>query len=330
MKFTEQAPSKHWAVLKFRGVKFAEVWFKPEGEPFALHFRIPQRSFQLPGISGQLTIENLLKAVGIGAEEVESWHCDDAACSGTTGSRADLAHPLIPPSGEAAHLNLHVRLKPPTPATTPQAAHPVATAPQLTPPQAAAPAASSPADDCEGAWQILEGRWKAILDAEAGLDTLRMSMESLRDEMEAATNKSLTTEEKVNCFNADLARWNKGKSRIVYALPKMREYIHRATWAAGTPERKKIEEIHKAHIEPRVPFPEMEQVGNQLDNLLKDRQVLAAHGALVYQECRTILSEVQTALRNLQTNAAAKLKRKRAESRGGQFFKHIRKWTGVD
>ena len=49
MSFSEQAPSKQWAALKYRGEKFAEVWFKPEGEPCAVIFRILQKSFHIPG-----------------------------------------------------------------------------------------------------------------------------------------------------------------------------------------------------------------------------------------------------------------------------------------
>src|SRR5436309_15704102 len=72
MNFSEQPPSKEWAALKLRGETLAEVWFKPEGEPLALLFRIPQNSFQIPGMGQRLTMENLLKAVAIAAEDVES------------------------------------------------------------------------------------------------------------------------------------------------------------------------------------------------------------------------------------------------------------------
>src|SRR5262249_22958622 len=46
VNFSEQPPSKQWAALKYRGEKIAEVWFKPEDNPFALTIRIPQKSFQ--------------------------------------------------------------------------------------------------------------------------------------------------------------------------------------------------------------------------------------------------------------------------------------------
>src|SRR5436309_2006001 len=97
-------------------------------------------------------------------------------------------------------------------------------------------------------WQALEALWKAILGLEASIDTLRLSMDGLRVEMEAAFRKSLAVEEKVHALQADVAEWNKAKSRVHYALPKVREFIHRATWASGAPERKRLEEFFKNHI----------------------------------------------------------------------------------
>ena len=144
MNFSEQPPSKQWAALKYRGEKFAEVWFKPEGEPFALTFRIPQRSFQIPGMGQRLTTENLLKAVGIATEEVESWRHEGASHSGMNGSNSELGHPLPPPPQDVAHLNLYVSLKPP--------------------PQAVAPNESREPEIPEAKWQDLEARWKAILE----------------------------------------------------------------------------------------------------------------------------------------------------------------------
>ena len=301
MNFSEQPPSKQWAALKYRGDKFAEVWFKPEGEPFTLTFRIPQESFQIPGMGELLTTENLLKAVGIATEEVESWRHEGASDSGTNGSGSELRHPLPPPPQDVPHLNLYVRLKPP--------------------PQAVAPDEGCEPEIPEAKWQDLEARWNAILGLEASMDTLRMSMEALRAEMEASSRKTLTGEEKVNALNADVAQWNKAKSRVVYALPKAREFIHRATWAAGTPERKKLEELFKNHIRPRIPFPQIDQAVDELESLLKERQVLSAQGVSVYQECKSITADVEGALRTLQINAAAKATKKRGATgaRGKSF-----------
>jgi uncharacterized protein YoxC len=288
VNFSEQPPSKQWAVLKYRGEQFAEVWFKPEGEPFALTFRIPQESFHVPGLAQLLTIANLLNAVGIATEEVESWRHDGA-------SPSELSHPLPPPPQDGTHLNLFVSVK--------------------RPPQAAAPQESREPEVPEAKWQDLEARWNAILGLEATIDTLRISMEALRSEMEASTRKTLTTEEKVHALNADVAQWNKAKSRINYSLPKVREFIHRATWAKGTPERKQLEDLFENHIQPRIPFSHMDKVGEQLDSLLKDRQVLSAHGVSVHQECKSISADVQGALRTLQSNAAANATKKRGADR---------------
>src|SRR5260370_38148950 len=82
MNFSEQPPSKEWAALELGGEPLAEVWFKPEGEPLALLFRIPQSSFQIPGMGQRLTTENLLKAVAIATEDVESWRHGDVSHGG--------------------------------------------------------------------------------------------------------------------------------------------------------------------------------------------------------------------------------------------------------
>src|SRR5438874_7719420 len=97
MNFSEQPPSKEWAALKLRGEKLAEVWFKPEGEPLALLFRIPRNSFQIPGIGQQLTPENLLKAVAIATDEVESWRHGGESHAAPNGPDPQLSNPLPQP-----------------------------------------------------------------------------------------------------------------------------------------------------------------------------------------------------------------------------------------
>jgi hypothetical protein len=146
-------------------------------------------------------------------------------------------------------------------------------------------------------------------------------MEGLLAEMEASSKKALKPDEKLHALNADVAQWNKAKIRVHYALPKAKEFIHRATWALAKPERKALGELYKTHIEPHVPFPEMDQVLHELEHLLKDRQVLSAQGVTVYQECQVISTHIQGALRTLQTNAAARARAKRDEARKkGKFF----------
>jgi hypothetical protein len=299
VNFSNQPPSKQWSVLKFRGETIAEVWFKPDDNPIALLFRIPQSTFQIPGIDRRLTVENLLKAVGLAAGAVESWRDVDANGPGVTGS----GHPLAPPPPDITHLNLFVSLKPSQ----------AAAAEESRPPEVPQTEESDPADVPEideATWQFLEARWTAILGLEAGVDNLRISMEGLRAEMDVAARKTLPLDVKVNALSADVAQWTKAKSRLHYAAPKAREFIHRATWATGTPERKKLMEFVEIHIQPRVPFPRIEEVLTQFEGLLKDRQALYGQGMAAYQECKSLAAECQTALRTLQSNAAANASRK--------------------
>ncbi len=168
----------------------------------------------------------------------------------------------------------------------------------------------------EAKFQDLEALWNGILGLEANIDMVRSRMESLLAEMEAAWQRPLTPEEKFYALNADVSQWSRAKNRVHHALPKMREFIHRAVWAAGTPERKKLAELIKACIQPRVPFPEMDEVSNQLESLRKERQVLSAHGVTIYKDCKIIALDVQGALRTLQAHAASRATKKRAAAKG--------------
>jgi len=321
VNFSDQPPSKQWSVLKFRGETIAEVWFKPDENPFSLMFRIPQATFQIPGIDRRLTIENLLKAVGAPPGAVESWRDTAADGPGVTGP----GHPLAPPPPDVTHLNLFVALKPPQAAAAEESRPPdvlqsdegrPADAPEIDqsgPPEVPQSNTGDPADVPEideAMWQFLEARWTAILGLEAGVDNLRLSMEGLRSEMDTAARKTLPLDIKANALSADVAQWTKAKSRLHYATPKVREFIHRATWATGTPERKKLTEFVEAHIQPRVPFPRVEEVLTQFEGLLKDRQTLYGQGMVANQECKSLVAECQAALRTMQSNAAANASRK--------------------
>jgi len=292
VNFNERPPSEQWAALKYSGESIAEVWFKPEGEPFALTFRIPQTSFQIPGLGQRLTAEQLLKAVGIATSEVDSWRQEGASQSSINGSQAELGHFLPPPPHGVPHLHLYVRLKPL--------------------PQTVAAEESGEPDIPEARWQELETRWNTFLGFEASVDTLRISMEALRAEMESSVRKALTGDDKLYAMNADVAQWTKAKSRVLFAMPKVREFIHRATWATTAPERKQLVELFKDDLRPRIPLPQLDQVAEQLEFLLKNRRVLSAHGVSVFQDCKAIAAEVQGALKALQRNAAARATKKRA------------------
>ncbi len=336
MNFSEQPPSEQWAALKYRGVKFAEVWFKPEGQPFGLTFRIPREGFHVPGMNHLLTTENLLKAVGISAAEVESWGHGSISHSAMDGSNPELKQPFAPPPPDITHLNVYVNLKAPPEVASPAVASPAVASPEFASPEFASPEVASP--DNGGTpevltvkWQDVETRWRAVLSVEATIDNLRLTIEGIQNEMVISSKKTLMTETKVNALNSDVALWNKAKTRVHYVLPKVREFIHRATWVMGTPERKKLEELFKEDAQHDFSNAEMIKLLDELENLLKDCQVLCSQGGTVYQECKTIGGGIETAYRNLVNNATARAdKQRRAGRPKGKFFKTVRKWSGAD
>src|SRR5262249_55951727 len=172
--------------------------FKPEGEPFVLTFRIRQESFQIPGMGKQLTIENLLKAVAIVPQEVESWRLGDVSHSGMNGSNPTFKTALTPPPQHVTHLHIYVCLKPPPEPIAP-----------LTPTLSGQgreedEEESSEVEISSAKWEYLEARWKAILGLEAAIETSRISMDGLVNEMEAALKKTLTIEEKTYALTADI------------------------------------------------------------------------------------------------------------------------------
>jgi hypothetical protein len=170
-------------------------------------------------------------------------------------------------------------------------------------------------------WQALEALWKTVLGLEVSIDTTRMSMDGLRAEMESASRKTMAVEEKLNALQSDVVQWDKAKGRIHYVLPKVREFVHRATWALATPERKRLEEVFRNNAGPRPTPAEADKIRETLEHLQKDRQVLAAQGNSVAQECRGVIAETQRTFGALQRNAADNARRKRdAKRTKGKHF----------
>jgi hypothetical protein len=287
VNFPEQPPSTRWAALTFRGAKLAEVWFKPEYDPSAVLFRVPRATFDLAGVGPRLTADSLLKAVGLPAGGVE------AVLVGADPG-PELLEPL--PRPDADHLEVLVRLKPPETDATDG-------------PETAA------------GWDDLDAVWKSVLTIEAAVEAARKMVEGVKAEVESAARRSLAGDDKVYALAGDVAQWNQAKSRAHYALPKAADFIHRATWAATAAERKRLGEVFDAPGDGRPAVPPGGHLLRELESLRKSRQVLAAQGTAVYQECRAIAADVQGALRRLQANAAARAAQKKGGAgRKGKSF----------
>lgn len=291
MNSSELVPSDGWVAVDHLWEDLADAWFKADGGGDTFLFRVPREQFQTADPGRPLTLEHLLEAASIPPDEVASWHLGDDPPS--DADAPDRSQALPPPPPDAPHLTVYVRLKPPV------AADDEGPEPDMTPER----------------WQALDACWKTILGLEASIDTLRLSMDGLRSEMEGAFKRSMSVEAKVHALQADVVQWTKAKSRVHYALPKVREFIHRATWATAGPERKELEELVRTHIEPRSPLPRMDRVRERLEHFLKDRQVLFAQGNTVSQKCRGISAEIQRALSTLQRNAAERATKQRSARR---------------
>ena len=284
VSMAEPAQSTEWMTLTHEGVAIAEAWSLPEGGRVTLVFLVPRERLE------QVTIETLLMAAKVSKDDVESWRLGD----GADGVPVEWNQPLPSPSSDDSHLTVYVTLKSPVVVGGDDWV--------VTPEQ----------------WQAIEALWKTILGLEAAIDASRHGMDGLRSEMESMLKRHLSVDEKLNALQHDVTQWAKAKSRIQYTLPKVREFVHRATFALAVPERKRLDDIVKNHLEPRIPFPEIDRLREQLEHLQKDRQVLFAQGSTVNNECRGILGDVQRALSSLQRNAANRAANKRSNARSNK------------
>jgi hypothetical protein len=338
MDISDQAHSQHWSLLTSKGQKIADVWSNPEGEPLALEFRIPQSSFQVPRLAQRLTIRKLLKSLAIATDRVESWRHGDSTYFAQNGLNPELKHPLPPPPDDADHLEIRVHLKPEAqavadettsePEVTSRDPEVISSESELTSNKQQVTSGeeedsepkveSSEPEVAPAEWQDLEACWKAILALEASVDLSRKNLECTRTELQASMRMNLSVEEKANALSADVAQWNTAKNRAHYVLPKVNEFIHRATWTEGTPERKKLAELFANPIDTQTSLPDKDEVQKELEILRKDRQVLSTHGMAVQQECKSVIADMQSALRRLQSNAATRA----AQKKGGTVTKN--------
>lgn len=279
MSVAEQSVSSDWVTLTHDGEAIAEAWSMPEGGRVTLVFLVPRERRE------PVTLETLISAAKVSKDTVESWRLGD----GSDGTPIELDQPLPPPPTDDDQLTVYVTLKPKA-------------VDEVSPEK----------------WQATEALWKTILGLEAAIDASRLGMDSLRSEMDSSLKKQLSVDEKTNALQNDVTQWSKAKTRIQHALPKMREFVHRATFALAAPERKRFDDIVKNHIEPRIPFPEVDRLREQLEHLQKDRQILLAQGNAVNHECRGILGEAQRTLSTLQRNAADRAAKKRSNARSNK------------
>jgi hypothetical protein len=182
---------------------------------------------------------------------------------------------------------------------------------QLSEAQVTTPAAGGEPDVSLDQWQALEALWRSILGLEANIESARLSANAVRGDMEAAFRQSLAVEEKLHASQADVSQWTQAKNRIHYSLPKVREFVHRATWALASVERKRLEEIVKTHVEPRVPLPDADKVREEMEHLQKARQVLLGQGNSVQAEGRGLVAETNRILGNLRRTAADNARKKK-------------------
>jgi hypothetical protein len=161
-------------------------------------------------------------------------------------------------------------------------------------------------------WQEPESQWKTILGLEGNIDDLRGAIERLCAELEASLKRALTTEEKLHALAADVSEWTQARGRIQFGLPRAKDFVHRAKWAKGTPERRLLANFFKSAPGVSTAGP---QINQALEVLRKNLQILYAQGVAISYECKSVSANVQGALGRLQSNSTARRAQKMLANR---------------
>jgi hypothetical protein len=164
-------------------------------------------------------------------------------------------------------------------------------------------------------WQQLEARWRGVLGLEATIETLRIRLKVLWAEMEASLKMPLPAQEKLYASAADVSQWTKAKARVYSTLPGAKDFIRRATWATGTPERRRLGEFFKHADGFSIPCTERDEMLEELEVLRQNLQGLSTRGWAVSNECKSVSAGIQQALSNLQSSSAARGAQKRGATR---------------
>jgi hypothetical protein len=164
-------------------------------------------------------------------------------------------------------------------------------------------------------WQQLEARWRGVLGLEATIETLRIRLKALWAEMEASLKMPLPAQEKLHASAADVSQWTKAKARVYSTLPRAKDFVRRATWATGTPERKRLGEFFKHADGFSIPCTERDEMLEELEVLRQNLQNLSTRGWAVSNECKLVSADIQQALSKLQSSSAARGAQKRGATR---------------
>ena len=238
----------------------------------------------------------------------------DVSHAGMNGFNPELGYPLPPPPPDVTHLEIYVRLKPPS--------------------QAVARNESGEDEAPSAKWDSLEARWKAILGLEATMDSFRISMESLLAEMEASLKKTLTMEEKLHAPRP--RTWRSGaRPKTAFIMPCRRceslSIVPTGRWAP--PKGNGWRNSTRTTFNLILPFSQMDNVMEQLEYLQKDRRTPTirarrdglSSNAKFRRECPGGLEDTAEPGR-----CECPRKRKGATGPKGKFFKSIRRWSGAD
>jgi hypothetical protein len=156
----------------------------------------------------------------------------------------------------------------------------MAAAPYAAPPfpNAEYAGAASPRSDTAAVFSRIEADWNAILLMENHQDAARKQLNGMQMRLNAL-NRDLNVEEARAADSADRVDWQEARRWLRDVAARVSRFIkeHDVGTTSNAGMRLQFESIYREHVQPRRPFPGMEQSAREFEMHRKTMQHLLAN-----------------------------------------------------
>lgn len=289
--FLSLPPSSQWELKQLPAAAEFCVWMwrKPAHLPQGLVLQVPDETYRGYPHRQQLTLRNLLFAVGVNPAAVAWWSLCGATYSGQGGMNPCFDQPLPDPL-PGADRNLNIQL-------APQMAQPM---------QTAAPQTPIPAEQLEETFAAIEADWTSIQKLAKDLAVRRKQLQDMQMRL-SNLNRDLSSDEKLFGDNRDKSEWQDARRWMRDVSARVARFIkdHDIGESTTAAKRTWLEQTYDTYIGPRQPFDGLRDAQREFEAYRKLLQMLFNNMNTAYatasqegeRRAQTILSRLATKVR---------------------------------
>ena len=276
MLLEQRNPSISWEPIAFdlSGQSVAWVWFRPGPVPNGLMFSIPAALFVNVAIAPRLSIRFLVAASGLDPAHIMGWSFGGASFDAAMGTSPLLDQVLSAPPG-GANLDITVWMVPMQQPAWPMP-HAAGVSP-VNPGYAQGMYAPSGSGEDSQYLDALDSCWNSCQALETRVSSLRKDLGSSINRL-SSLNRDLSSDERLTCDSRDVQEWADARRWLRDCISVMSRSVKEIDvgTTSGAGKRNLYMDLYTNHIEPRIPFPGMAQVCNELETYRKILQSVIA------------------------------------------------------